>query len=438
MFETVLCKNVIVKASKYFRERTLRLATCIFNSRHVTTSSKCVETDLTRQLKARIRFKGPITVAEYMKEVLTNSAAGYYMHRDVFGSKGDFITSPEISQMFGELIGIWCVNEWMQSGSPDQLQVIELGPGRGTLADDMLRVFTQFPGMRDAVSLHLVEISPHLTNMQYSKLTGHEQLRTNATTNEYIDSLSRPSYQSCVSRHGIKVNWYRQLADVPHAPSFYIAHEFFDALPVHKFQKKENRWHEILVDVDDDPDSSNHLRFVLAPTNTVASQLLLQVDPGDQRDHIEVCPEAGIVMRELADRISADNGCALIADYGHCGDKTDTFRAFRQHRLFDPLCEPGTADLTADVDFNYLKRNIGDKVMSFGPVTQETFLHNMGIGVRLEVLLSKANEEQRRSLTSGYDMLTNHEKMGERFKFLALLSHRQDPTYVPAGFVKAI
>ena len=405
------------------------VSSVIYRCLTISPCMKSTNTTLLKQLKQKILFKGPITVSEYMKEVLTNAVSGYYMHNDVFGVQGDFITSPEISQMFGELIGIWCVNEWMQIGSPDKLQVVELGPGRGTLADDMLRVLAQFPGIRDAVSLHLVEISPRLRSMQAKKLAGNE------TKVVEKDDLMTECCQSCTSRHNnITVHWYRQLVDVPKAPSFYVAHEFFDALPIHKFQKVDGQWHEVLIDVND---NETCLRFVLSPTNTAASTLLLRVAENDTRNHIEICPEAATLITHISNRIANFGGFALIADYGHTGEKTDTFRAFRQHKLFDVLSEPGTADLTADVDFLYLKQFINnEKVISHGPVTQEHFLHNMGITTRLQVLLNKATNEQRKNLITGYDMLINPDKMGTRFKFFALTQHRliNDDMYIPAAF----
>ncbi|KAI0227220.1 Protein arginine methyltransferase NDUFAF7, mitochondrial [Lamellibrachia satsuma] len=422
---------------------------------HVPSSRrwKSAETEMVKQLKARIRLTGPLSVADYMKEVLTNPSAGYYMHQDVFGTKGDFITSPEISQMFGELIAIWCVNEWMQCGSPSSIQVVELGPGRGTLADDMLRVFAKFEGIRDAVSLHMVEVSPKLSEMQQEKLSGTpaSQCNSDATNptegrpcmpgqnqSTITGAEEMPSsdklYKSCQSKYGVPVSWYRNLQDVPQGFSFYVAHEFFDALPVHKFQKKDGHWHEVMVDMDYSPDAQHHLHFVLSQQNTTAGKLLLQIDPNEQREHIEQSPDSGVLVQELAARIASDGGFALIADYGHTGDKTDTFRAFRDHKLHDPLCEPGTADLTADVDFAYLKSLVTDKVACCGPITQQMFLHNMGIQVRLQMLMKTAEGEQMDHLISGYEMLTNPKKMGERFKFLCLLQHNRND-YEPAGFV---
>lgn len=413
------------------RQRSRRI-TCTAPAQ-TSSSGKSAETALLRHIKAKIRFGGPITVAEYMKQVLTNPGVGYYMHRDVFGAHGDFTTSPEISQMFGEMIGVWCVNEWMRCGSPSKLNVVELGPGRGTLADDVLRVCAQFPGIRDAVSMHLVEVSPALSEMQRRKLSGQCAVDSAGQSVAAYGSGDQIDATPCRSRHGVEVRWYKQLSDVPHGFAFYVAHEFFDALPVHKFQKRDGRWYEVLVDIDESPDAEHHLRYVLAANATPASSLLLKVRQGDARDHIELCPDAELIVRDIAGRIDRDGGYALVADYGHFGDKTDTFRAFKEHKVFDALAEPGTADLTADVDFLNLKNAVEGLVCTHGPVAQEMFLHSMGIRQRLQVLLTRASAAQRKDLITGYKMLTSPEEMGERFKFFALLDRKAEE-YVPPGF----
>ncbi|XP_025104336.1 protein arginine methyltransferase NDUFAF7, mitochondrial-like isoform X2 [Pomacea canaliculata] len=385
---------------------------------------------LLKYLIAKIKLSGPITVAEYMKTVLTSPTSGYYMNRDVFGSKGDFITSPEISQMFGEMIGVWCVNEWSNLYAGQNIQVVELGPGRGTLSDDMLR----FADIRDHVSLHLVEISPKLSQLQAERLTNKTTEATTAKMNNYGESINGETlgpYRQEISKYGQKVFWYRALEDVPSGLSFFIGHEFLDALPIHKFQKTEKGWCEVLVDVDDESDSS--LRFVLSPGPTAASVSFLKVLENDDRCHIEVCPAAGQIVQEVSKRIQQHGGFALFADYGHSGEKGDTFRGFQKHELHDPLLEPGSADLTADVDFSYLK-GCAKEVSVFGPITQQSFLMNMGIGVRLQMLLQKARQENWKTLLTGYDMLTNPEKMGQRFKFFAMIKPTSED-YVPAGFV---
>ncbi|GFO34673.1 NADP dehydrogenase [ubiquinone] complex i, assembly factor 7-like [Plakobranchus ocellatus] len=355
------------------------------------------------------------------------------MHRDVFGSAGDFITSPEISQMFGEMLGVWVVNEWLNCYSGKAIQIVELGPGRGTLADDMLRVFSQFPEIASNISLHLVEVSPALSKLQVIKLVGEgdesnsEQKTLNSNSSE--NECEGP-YRQEISKYGPQISWYRNLSDVPEGLSCYIAHEFLDALPIHKFHKTDKGWREVMIDVDPEKDG---LRFVLAPSDTPASKAYLQVTSSEERKNLEVCPGAGIVVQEITKRIAKDGGFSLLADYGHSGEKGGTFRAFKNHKLHDPLEDPGTADLTSDVDFSYLKRFTSEAVSVFGPITQEKFLTNMGIGYRLQALLQSSKQEQWADLISGYKMLTAPEQMGERFKFFSI-TRKHDNDYVPAGF----
>uniref|UniRef100_A0A2K5PR49 Protein arginine methyltransferase NDUFAF7 n=1 Tax=Cebus imitator TaxID=2715852 RepID=A0A2K5PR49_CEBIM len=274
-------------------------------------------TPMLRHLMYKIKSTGPITVAEYMKEVLTNPV---------------------------KLLGIWFISEWMATGKSTAFQLVELGPGRGTLMGDVLRVFSQLGSVLKNcdISVHLVEKTPQ-------------------------------------------------------------------------------GWREVFIDID--PQVSDKLRFVLAPSATPA-EIFIQHD--ETRDHIEVCPDAGVIIEELSQRIALTGGAALVADYGHDGTKTDTFRGFCGHKLHDVLIAPGTADLTADVDFSFLRRTAQGKVASLGPITQHMFLKNMGIDVRLKVLLDKSNEpSMKQQLLQGYDMLMNPKKMGERFNFFALLPHQR-------------
>uniref|UniRef100_A0A673T170 Protein arginine methyltransferase NDUFAF7 n=1 Tax=Suricata suricatta TaxID=37032 RepID=A0A673T170_SURSU len=353
---------------------------CFWRGKYFSSGREPVENQVTpmlRHLIYKIKATGPITVAEYMKEVLTNPAKGYYVYRDMLGEKGDFITSPEISQIFGELLGIWFISEWMATGKNAAFQLVELGPGRGTLLGDVLRVFSQLGSVLKNcdISVHLVEVSEKLSEVQASALM-EEKVPLERDPGSSV-------YMKGVTKSGIPISWYRDLQDVPEGYGFYLAHEFFDVLPVHKFQ------------------------------------------PDETRDHVEVCPEAGVTIQELSQRIARTGGAALIADYGHDGTKTDTFRGFCGHKLHDVLVAPGTADLTADVDFSYLRRMAEGKVASLGPIKQQTFLKNMGIDVRLKVLLDKSDEPSRQQLLQGYDMLMNPKKMGERFHFFALLPHQR-------------
>ncbi|XP_078131257.1 protein arginine methyltransferase NDUFAF7, mitochondrial isoform X2 [Sander vitreus] len=332
-----------------------------------------------RHLTTKIKATGPIPVAEYMREVLTNPVTGYYVRNNMLGPDGDFITSPEISQIFGE-------------------------------------VFSQLRSVLDgaSVSLHLVEVSPALSRLQAQSLTGSRSQEAHAE--------DEPAYRRGETAGGLPVSWYRRLEDVPTGFSIFLAHEFFDALPIHKFQRTQKGWREVMVDID--PEKPNQLRFVVAPSPTLASSTLVQADEG--RGHVEVCAEGGVIIQQLARRILEDGGAALIADYGHDGTKTDTFRGFKDHRLHDVLSSPGSADLTADVDFSFLRRMAGGGVACLGPVPQRTFLKNMGIDSRMQVLLRNCSDAStRQQLIASYDVLTNPAKMGERFHFFGLLHPRR-------------
>ncbi|XP_066474005.1 protein arginine methyltransferase NDUFAF7, mitochondrial isoform X2 [Tiliqua scincoides] len=382
-----------------------------FSSENKAGESSAV-TPMLKHLRMKIKSTGPITVAEYMREVLTNPVMGYYMHRDMLGEKGDFVTSPEISQIFGELIGIWFVSEWMATGKPNKFQLVEMGPGRGSLVGDILRVLKQLSSLLSKcdISVHLVEVSPKLSEIQASTLTDKKiKLMDNSSV-----------YMQGVTKTGLPIFWYRDLNDVPEGNCFYLAHEFLDALPIHKFQKVEKGWRELLVDID--PEAPDKLRFVLAPSATPATEAFIHGK--ESRNHVEVCPDAGVIIQKLAHNIEKNGGAALIVDYGHDGTKTDTFRGFCGHKLHDVLTAPGTADLTADVDFSYLRRMAQERVATVGPIKQHEFLQNMGIDIRLQVLLQNASDEAtRRQLLQSYEMLMDLNKMGGRFNFFALLPH---------------
>ncbi|RWS30832.1 hypothetical protein B4U80_05483, partial [Leptotrombidium deliense] len=321
----------------------------------------------------RIDISGPLTVADYMRIVLTSPTSGFYMKQDVFGSKGHFTTSPEISQIFGELVAVWLINEWQRFNASKPFRVIELGPGRGTLSMDISRVLSQFRHTHECASLHLVEISPYLTTVQEQTLCGHTTVRNKEFKGTH----------NSITTTGLPVTWYQTLDQVPNASGFsvFIAHEFLDALPIHKFQKNDKQeWREVLVNVD----KNRELQFMLSNHPTPASKYFIPSKV--EGNHFEVCPEAVVLTEKIIKRINENDGCFLICDYGYDGSAAnrDTFRAFREHTLWNPLKEPGTADLTADVDFAALKSHVSDKATVFGTVTQQHFLQNLGIDLRLQ------------------------------------------------------
>ena len=315
---------------------------------------------LETEIRRRIAVAGPMPVAEYMALCLADSEHGYYTTRDPLGARGDFITAPEVSQMFGEMIGLWMAATWKQMGSPENLRIIELGPGRGTMMKDALRAAKVMPDFLKAVVLHLVEISPALEA---------QQQRT-------LEPLSMPMF------------WHPALIDVPPGPAIVLANEFFDALPVHQAVKTEHGWHERQIEID----STGNLAFTIAP------------DPIPQFDRLlppalRNAPDASIfewradnVAMELGKRLTRDGGAALVIDYGHAQSAIgDTFQAVGRHAYADPLSAPGSIDLTAHVDFQALAKGVEAMGASvYGPVTQSQLLRRLGIMTRATSLKSKA------------------------------------------------
>lgn len=368
------------------------------------------ENFISKHLYNKIMATGPITVADYMKDVLQSPTRGYYMCKDMFGESGDFITSPEISQIFGEMIAVWLLNEWNKIGSPKPFQIIELGPGRGTLISDILKVFGHFKALHNTV-LQLVEISPVLSDIQSKNLCIQSHPTFNST-----------HYKEGISHQGIPVRWYKQLKDVPKGFTLLIAHEFFDALPIHKFHQTYAGYKEVLIDLDGtDKTEEIKFRYVLSRQDTAMLKTLL--NPKETREHVEISPESLLLYKEICERIVSNGGIALICDYGHNGTGTDTFRAFKKHMQVDPLVLPGSADLTADVDFNLIKETAEQhkEILYLGPACQRDFLHKVGIEYRLKALSENIKDpKERENLVKCYKFLTDKDKMGIRFKFCAL------------------
>ncbi|XP_065063421.1 protein arginine methyltransferase NDUFAF7, mitochondrial-like isoform X2 [Rhopilema esculentum] len=312
-------------------------------NRHCFLSSKA-NSEFITYLKNRIKIAGPISVAAYMKEALTNPKWGYYMKKDVFGKSGDFITSPEISQMFGEMLGIWLLNEWLQAKQPQNVKLVELGPGRGTLMADILRVFRQFKVGRDALSVHLVEVSEKMRQMQRKLLCGiHE---------------SNKNFENATSKYNdVEVHWYSNIKDVPTGFTMYIAHEFFDALPIHVFKRTTNGWREVLVDAD-----NAGLQLVVSPAANPLSELLIPKEA--VIDEYEVCPTAGVTIEHMCGVIQTHGGSSLVVDYGKDGPSRNSLRSFKEHKLIEDIFKyPGDADITANVDFAFLKRMCHNKAV---------------------------------------------------------------------------
>ncbi|CAF2007571.1 hypothetical protein HID58_076895 [Brassica napus] len=396
------------------------------------------DSELVKHLKSVIKFRGgPISVAEYMEEVLTNPRSGYYMNRDVFGAQGDFITSPEVSQMFGEMIGVWTVCLWEQMGKPERVNLIELGPGRGTLMVDLLRGTSKFRNFTESLHIHLVECSPALQKLQ------HQNLKCTDESSSEKKAISSPA--------GTPVHWHATLEEVPSGvPTIIIAHEFYDALPVHQFQKSPRGWCEKMVDVGED----SQFRFVLSPQPTPAALYLVKrctwatPEEKEKLEHVEISPKSMDLTQEIAKRIGSDGGGALIIDYGKDGIISDSLQAIREHKFVNILDDPGSADLSAYVDFPSIKHSAeeaSENVSVHGPMTQSQFLGSLGINFRVDALLQNCDDEQAESLRSGYWRLVGDGEapfwegpdeqtpigMGERYLAMAIVNRNQG---TPAPF----
>ena len=348
---------------------------------------------LARLIARRIATTGPLPVADYMAMALSHPEHGYYMTRDPLGR--DFVTAPEISQIFGELIGIWCVAVWRQMGAPERVVLTELGPGRGTLMADALRAASRDASFMNAAEIALVETSPVFRAAQRKILAARN------------------------------VRWCDSLDTMPDGPVLAVANEFFDALPAHQLVWTEKGWRERLVGGDE-----SGLRFTLSAAETPTAALLA---PSVRADAplgavAELQPAALGIAAALAERIAAEGGAALIVDYGHAESAAgDTLQAVRDNRPCDPLDAPGETDLTVHVDFAALARAAAQKAAVWGPCTQADFLQRMGIGLRAERLTARATTRQAERIASGVERLIAPEQMGSLFKVLSFTRRDMPP-----------
>ncbi|KAJ1643195.1 hypothetical protein LPJ64_005007 [Coemansia asiatica] len=415
-------------------------------------------TPLAKHIRDTILATGPISIAKYMQLALTSPVGGYYTRGQVFGRSGDFVTSPEISQMFGEVMAVWYVLHWEMLGRPSKTAFVELGPGRGTLMADMLRASRRFPDFAKSIdSVHFVERSPELRKLQHAKLGC-----TPESTKYVLDKSAQDTPATALSNTGnIAVHWYDLLEEVklePDCVPLVMAHEFFDALPIYKFEKGTgDLWSEILVDVADSKDEAAdasskmgtvvskleqgedacHFKYVRSRNVTANAAFILRDQKFsamfDKGDHIEVSPESAHTMTLLAEWISANKGMGLVVDYGQDWTQGDTFRGIKSHKFTNPLSSPGSMDLTADVDFSYLRYAAKDKAACFGPVEQGFFLHSMGIQARLQQLLNTTRDASvQKNLVDCYKRLTDPHSMGRIYKVLAILP--KDSSVVPIPF----
>ena len=347
-------------------------------------------TPLETIIRKQIAANGPMPVSRYMELCLTHPDHGYYLKQDPLGRDGDFITAPEVSQMFGELIGLWAASVWAAMGSPSEVKFIELGPGRGTMMADALRAIKILPQFYHAVTVHLVEPSPALRARQDETLGN--------------------------AKH---VEWYDLLTDVPEGPAIIFANEYFDVLPIHQVVKADDGWHERMIDVGDDI-----FNYALAKEPTPRFEVLMppQVRAAPNGAIYEWRPDTEIM--DVARRVRDQGGAALIIDYGHIrSDAGDTFQAVAKHSFTNPLRNPGDADITAHVDFESLAKaaeTLGAR--AHGPVEQGAFLNKLGIEQRSLTLMKNSSHEESVLVASALKRLTGKGRngMGQLFKVLGI------------------
>jgi NADH dehydrogenase [ubiquinone] 1 alpha subcomplex assembly factor 7 len=351
---------------------------------------------LDAEIRRRIARDGPMSISAFMTLCLYDPEYGYYPNRDPLGAAGDFVTAPEISQMFGELIGLWAVEVWREMGSPDPIQVIELGPGRGTMMLDVLRAARAVADFRRAARVHLIEVSPALQQRQGETLRGVQD---------------------------VPVRWHKTLGEAPLGPAIILANEFFDALPINQAERRPTGWHERRITVN----AGGEFAFTVAPEP-------LEGFKANLPPSVVKAPVGEIFewrsdqwATDLAERV-VGGGAALVIDYGHARSSTgDTFQAVRSHRFASPLGMPGRTDLTAHVEFAAIARAAraaGARI--HGPVEQGQLLKRLGIETRARALQAAAPEDKRAGIAEAMMRLvgTGQANMGTLFKAMAISAPR--------------
>jgi len=353
-------------------------------------------------LKERIRTKGPLPVSEFMELVQMHPTHGYYRKSKPLGASGDFITAPEISQVFGELIGLWLAVMWEQLGRPQEVNLIELGPGRGTMMADMLRATRSIPNFFNTLSVHLVESNKHLRIEQKKAL---EKLETK-----------------------ISVQWHDTLNFIPPGPTLLVANEFFDALPIEQYVLCEGGWQLRYVDLSDTETfifvEKKLKHFSVEP---IPESIRINSELGSV---FEVCPEATSLAKSISKRLVSEGGAAIIIDYGHNKHSVgNTLQAVKQHEYCNVFDYPGECDLSSHVDFLALTEALNTSELTVhGPVFQGTFLKDLGILERTEQLAKSMSKEQALELRKSTRRLIASTQMGELFKVLTLNSKSKQAT----------
>ena len=356
-------------------------------------------TSLKDKIIEQIRLAGPIDVATYMTLAMAHRTHGYYSVRNPLGAAGDFVTAPEISQLFGELIGAALAQTWIDQGSPADIDLIEIGPGRGTFCKDMLRATRNLPGFHQAVTLHLVETSEALISIQRETLAGQQAI------------------------------WHADILDIKRdVPAIIFANELFDVLPIRQWMRKQEGFFERRIAIDE----HGELGFVLDHrcVNNLHGQHTIAAG-----GILEISPARETMMLRILERLVKTAGTAYIIDYGELElEGADTLQAVTNHHFADLFAEPGEADISSHVDFGSLLRVArSEGLQAFGPVSQSVFLQRLGIKLRLAQLQQFVDDQTFERLSSGAERLIANDQMGDLFKVIAVTSQ----TSPPPGFIDA-
>ncbi|MBZ9757471.1 class I SAM-dependent methyltransferase [Mesorhizobium sp. ESP6-5] len=347
------------------------------------------------RLKARIvdliEAVGPMPVNEYMALCLFDPRDGYYTTREPFGAAGDFITAPEISQMFGELVAVWLYQAWAAIGRPMPVTVAEIGPGRGTLMKDMLRTLSRLdPALANGAAFAMIETSPRLAEIQKQTL--------GATP--------------------FAIGWHETIETLPHQPLLIVGNELFDAVPIRQFVRAGADWRERMVGLDD----ADNLCFFAGAGSVDPTLLPRDAADAPQGAIVEIAPARTSLMAAIAERIAAHGGAGLFLDYGHMRPGVgDTLQALRRHNHEDVLANPGEADLTSHVDFAALAAIVRAHGLDAHLSTQGNFLLGMGILERAGQLGADAGQAARDNISNAVERLAGPQAMGELFKVLAVV-----------------
>lgn len=348
-------------------------------------------TGLKARIAGLIEAAGPIPVSDYMAACLFDPQAGYYTSREPFGAEGDFVTAPEISQMFGELVAVWLYQAWQALGRPRPVVLAEIGPGRGTLMKDMLRTLGRLDAdLAGSAAFAMIEASPRLVEVQKAALA------------------DAPA----------ALSWHASVATLPQAPLLVVGNELFDALPIRQFVRTGAGWRERMVGLGED----GGLRFFAGAASLDPALLPPGADAAPEGAVVEMAPARSALMAAICERIARHGGAGLFIDYGYLEPGVgDTFQALRRHRHEDVLQNPGEADLTAHVDFHALAAAARAQGLAAGLTTQGAFLLAMGLLERAGRLGANADEAGRQSIADAVERLAGPQAMGELFKVMAVL-----------------